>query len=263
MNQIGLAERCECDHQDDNSNSRKIEKRPLYNALKVLQTFNSWAFKRQQPTEPALLLETIERAIANMAPVGFVLYWGKGPRSSIASPDIACLNYLAQMIAKIEREYQPGATLTLITTDTHALHNGHAQDVVYSYFNEVAAAAQSHGFSCVHLSEVVEAARDFPDETDAMPEAGLLTKLEKCASKWYRGGHSITAGAAAYYRLNMLEKQAVELAFPGHIFTTFNNSDYRELFPKGLPVFYMYSLRKGFAAKPWFLDSEQCITNSS
>ena len=34
---------------------------------------------------------------------------------------------------------------------------------------------------------------------------------------------------------------------------TFNGSDVRDLFPSNMPIFYMYSLKRGTAEKPWFL----------
>src|SRR5436189_5478941 len=52
-------------------------------AEKVLQTFNTWAFKREQPDNPLLMLQLIAHSIAVGEPIPFVLYWGKGPRSAI------------------------------------------------------------------------------------------------------------------------------------------------------------------------------------
>jgi hypothetical protein len=51
----------------------------------------------------------------------------------------------------------------------------------------------------------------------------------------------------------MIERRAVELAFPSSIFVTFNGSELRSLFPDNLPIFYMYSVRRGISSKPWFL----------
>jgi L-tyrosine isonitrile synthase len=78
--------------------------------------------------------------------------------------------------------------------------------------------------------------------------------------KWYRGEGTVEQGALKYYRMNMVERRAVELAFPRSIFVTFNGSKMRGLFPKSLPIFYMYSLRRGFSVKPWFLpaDAARC-----
>jgi hypothetical protein len=55
----------------------------------------------------------------------------------------------------------------------------------------------------------------------------------------------------------MIEKRAVEFAFPRSIFITFNGSEFRSLLPKSLPIFYMYSLRRGVSVKPWFLPAPQ------
>ena len=83
----------------------------------------------------------------------------------------------------------------------------------------------------------------------------MLSQLIHSAARWYRGHHDIEAGARQYYALNMIEKDAVAQAFPDAIFITFNGSDIRALFPQTLPIFYMYSLKRGTAVKPWFLDS--------
>ena len=64
--------------------------------------------------------------------------------------------------------------------------------------------------------------------------------------------------------MNLIEQRVVERAFPGSIFVTFNGSDLRSLFPTQLPIFYMYSLRRGVAVKPWFLPAEpaKCDANA-
>jgi hypothetical protein len=64
--------------------------------------------------------------------------------------------------------------------------------------------------------------------------------------------------------MNMVETHAVELAFPGSIFITFSGSELRRLFPEHLPIFYMYSVRRGISVKPWFLpaDATPCTISS-
>src|SRR5712671_310424 len=58
---------------------------------KVLQSFNTRAFKREQPSDPDLMREIISESMSAGAPVPFILYWGKGPRSGLDRPDIECL----------------------------------------------------------------------------------------------------------------------------------------------------------------------------
>jgi hypothetical protein len=52
----------------------------------------------------------------------------------------------------------------------------------------------------------------------------------------------------------------VEISYPRSVFITFNGSEVRDLFPDSLPVFYMYSLKRGFSVKPWFIDADGTAT---
>jgi L-tyrosine isonitrile synthase len=259
---VPIANRNIASLRDGQKRDTAVKKRS-YDSQKILQSFNTWAFKRQQPTEPDLLFATVEAAVDALRPIQFVLYWGKGPRPYIDEPERTCLGFISQMTQRIHCAYGPGAQVTLILTDTHAEHNGHIRDVIDSYFAEVAEAARHHGFDTTCLSNIVTAQLTRIRSVTEAPSAELLAKLEPSAAKWYRGDEPVTAGAERYFHLNMIEKQAVEIQFPRAVFVTFNNSDYRVLFPDTLPVFYMYSLRKGFAVKPWFLNAEAWPANEN
>jgi len=223
----------------------------------VLRSFNTWAFKREQPADPQLMSRMISEAIALAEPVSFILYWGKGPRCRIGEPDIACLDYLGAFAQRVGDVYAPGATIGLIFTDTHAALNGHAPQEIQAYFTEVQAGAGERGFSTCWLSELTrstQAAAAFSIDDQPVPQE-MLQRLSTSAGKWYRGDGTAADGARKYFRMNMIEKRAVEIAFPRSIFVTFNGSDLRCLFPDHLPIFYMYSLRRGVSVKPWFLPA--------
>jgi hypothetical protein len=223
---------------------------------KVLQSFNTWAFKREQPAEPQVMLQFIAEAIRLAAPVPFVLYWGKGWRSRLDEPDVECLDYLAALARRVREVYPPGAAIKLIYTDTHAALNGHSPQSVSEYFAGVEVGARQRGFASCRLSELTRAAGAAAHAGDAANETvseDILLRLAACAAKWYRGEGSAEHGALKYYQMNMVEKRAVDLAFPGSIFITFNGSEFRSLFPDRLPIFFMYSLRRGVSIKPWFL----------
>jgi hypothetical protein len=235
-------------------------------AEKILQTFNTWAFKREQPSDTTLMIEVISRAISNAEPLPFALYWGKGPRCSLADPDIECLDFLRAFSDRVKHGYAPGAALNLIFTDTHAELNGHSKAGIENYFHEVDAVARERGMHTRWLSDLVRTSKISPGmdlNEEAIDEVTLL-KLVASARKWFRGPGTCEDGARTYYRLNMVERRAVEIAFPHLIFITFNGSDLRALFPQQLPIFYMYSLRRGFAVKPWFLPlgASPCTTTS-
>jgi hypothetical protein len=235
-------------------------------AEEVLHAFNTWHFKREQPADPHLMLQIISDAIGRQAPVSFVLYWGKGPRCSLGESDARCLDFLAGLASRVREAYLPGAAIELIFTDTHAELNGHSRQTMRKYFAEVEVAARQRGFGSCWLGQLTRtpeiAAADTRDN-EIVPEETLL-RLGVSAAKWYRGDGSAEHGALKYYRINMVEKRAVELAFPNAIFITFNGSKFRNLFPQHLPIFYMYSLRRGVSVKPWFLpaDAARCEGSS-
>lgn len=226
---------------------------------KVIQSFNTWAFKREQPCRPELLARTVARAIARQEPIRFVLYWGKGPRSDIATPEIQCLDYLGSLAARVRAVYAPGALFELVLTDSHALLNGHAPAALESYFSQVRRVATQRGFPCHLLGALTEAAAIDPASIDETVPDEAISLLTHSAKRWYRGEGSALEGAARYYKLNMIEKQVMERAFPDSIFVTFNGSEQRDLFPDGLPIFYMYSTKRGTAVKPWFQDAGDAL----
>jgi L-tyrosine isonitrile synthase len=231
-----------------------LQNTQIATAKRVIQSFNTWAFKREQPSSVDLLHSIVAAAIQRGAPIPFVLYWGKGPRRSLAVPDLQCLDYIASMGERIAEQYAPGALFNLLLTDTHAGLNEHAETDTKAYYAAIETAASARAFQCRYLSEVTRssAASLHPQESE-VPPAEVLEALTKSAAKWYRGDGTPSEGAVQYFELNMLEKRAVELEFPDTVFVTFNNSKHRILFPKSLPIFYMYSLKKGVAVKPWFV----------
>jgi hypothetical protein len=243
-----------------------VPSRTDVSAEKVLQSFNTWAFKREQPSDPQLMLAFIARAMRRSEPLSFALYWGKGPRWNLATPDIECLDFLARLGNRVEKAHAPGASLKLIFTDTHARHNGYTQIGTNRYFSEVDIAARMRGFDTCLLGDLVRgsevaARKEIYDES--VPPA-MVPMLMASARKWYRGDGSTEHGAVVYYRMNMIERRAVELAFPWSIFITFNGSEFRALLPQRLPIFYMYSLRRGTCMKPWFLplQAPACMPQS-
>lgn len=227
-------------------------------AEKILRAFNTWAFKREQPSDAPLLLQTIAHAAAAKEAVRFALYWGKGPRCHAAMPETQCLDFLATLKSRIGAVYAPGAALTLILTDTHAELNGHSREDIRQYFDDIETAAGQRGFATCWLGQLVKAAGILATAAplDEAVSEETLRRLIASAQKWYRGPATPQEGALTYLRMNLIEQRVVERAFPRSIFVTFNGSELRALFPRQLPIFYMYSLRRGVSVKPWFLPSE-------
>ncbi len=224
----------------------------------ILKSFNTRAFKREQPDSRDLMLRTISQAVARQEPISFMLYWGKGLRPVLATPELVCLNYLASMIARVAGSYVHGAHVSLVFTDTHAALNGHSQASIRSYFEDLTLAARRHQFDTSLLSTLIDATNLRPEEglDQRLPPDDMLTELLGSAAKWFRGKGTPRDGAIRYFQANMLERKVIEKAFPRSIFITFNGSQLRSLFPDSLPIFYMYSLRHGVSDKPWFLPPD-------
>jgi L-tyrosine isonitrile synthase len=225
--------------------------------VKVLQSFNTWAFKREQPETIERLLETIARAVETDRPLEFVMYWGKGPRHTIAQPEVQTLDYLESMMARVRATHRPGAKVVLIQTDTHARLNGHRDAHIARYFDEVRTLAHSRKMETTLLSKVVTEARDAGAlvgiDDQVPPPDEVLRSLIQSAIKWHFGGLDPEAAARAYFAQNMVERGAVQHVFPHAVFLTYNGSSVRALFPERMPIFYMYALKKGIAVKPWFM----------
>ena len=161
-------------------------------------------------------------------------------------------------MARVARAHAPGAALKLIFTDTHARLNGHSRASMQKYFAAMEAAANARRFETCWLTDLTKtagvAAGD--DHGDELAQHAMVSRLIPSARKWYRGLGGPEQGALIYYRMNLVERRAVELVFPRCIFLTFNGSELRGLFPEHLPIFYMYSLRRGISVKPWFLPPD-------
>ena len=233
-------------------------KKSSYCPETILRSFNTWSFKREQPSDQQMLLRVIADCIDRNEPIPFLFYWGKGPRCHIDEHDIKCMEYLMSMAHRISDAYEPGAAMRLIFTNTHATLNGYPKIGIDRYISEVEAEAHRRGFESSRLGDLIEQthAQAEDDFLDDLMSDELLEKLFISAVKWYHGEGTAEEGANKYLQMNMVEKRAVELAFPGAIFATFNSSKFRILFPKRQPIFYMYSLQRGVGVKPWFLPAE-------
>jgi L-tyrosine isonitrile synthase len=228
-------------------------------ADRILRAFNTWAFKREQPSNLCLMRSAVMKAVTGGNAIPFILYWGKGPRHTLAEPDTQCLEFLESFGVRIRTEYPTGAAITLLLTDTHAALNNHPADEVDHYFSAIEDACSDLGFKHRRLGQVTPPDLNTNHVTARSAEKlviprEILEALTQSATKWYGGDGAPKDGAARYFELNMEEKYAVEAQYPDSIFITFNGSKHRILFPDKLPIFYMYSLKKGIAVKPWFLD---------
>ena len=95
------------------------------------------------------MLQLIAEVVALRQPVPFVVYWGKGPRCKVDDPDVKCLDFLAALAHRVSAVYEPGASMKLVFTDTHARLNGYTELGIRSYRRAVEVEAASGGLNLV------------------------------------------------------------------------------------------------------------------
>ena len=225
---------------------------------KVLRSFNTWTFKREQPSDPQLLLRVVAEAIAAQKPVPFLLYWGKGPRHDVASPDLQCLDFLAALAERVRGAYTPGAAIKLILTDTHAELNGHTVQNIERYYDGIRLEAQRRGFDTCLLGQLVKSAGNLAtaaplDEVVSAETAGKPHR--QCAEMVSRRRHA--AGRRAGLSADEFDRATRRRTGISRFdLCHLQRQPAAPLFPRQLPIFYMYSLRRGIGVKPWFMSGE-------
>ncbi len=222
----------------------------------IISSFDTWKFKREQPLNYEKMKEVVQSAVDNYKPIKFVTYWGKGNKNNAGEPEKQTFNFLQEFFDRIRTVHLPGTELLILLTDTHAKLNGHSKESTKIYFDSVSNLAKSHEFKTTYLSELVTYDNDrlMPLVKSVDIEKGLFEILLNSAHKHYTSSNDYSVAAKLYYLQNQLERQKIDEKYQGCIFLTFNGSELNEIFPKTLPISYMYSTKKGTSVKPWFED---------
>lgn len=223
---------------------------------KIIESFDTWKFKREQPFNYEKLKQVVQATVDSSKPIKFVTYWGKGNKDKAGEPEKQTLNFLQEFFGRIKTIYPTGVELLILLTDTHAELNGHSQESTKTYFDSVKDLAQNYEFKTAYLSELVSYDKDrlLPLVESLNIGDGLFEILLNSAQKHYTVSDDYSLAAKLYYLQNQLERKRIDDDYPDYIFLTFNGSKLNDLFPKNLPIFYMYSTKKGHSAKPWFED---------
>ena len=221
-------------------------------ARKILNQFDTWSFKREQPHTREKLLETVLDRVTKSEPVSFVMYWGKGQRSRVGAPEEEAIEFLEKMFNRIRSVYDIGIEFTAVVTDTHATLNGHTATEIKDYFNSVETLLNKYNAKAILMSKVANVDLLNLESFMSDMDVPIPSEIFEMASRHYKG--SPEEGARKYVQLNQHEKKQIGSAFSNSIFLTNNGSSLNILFPKNLPIFYMYSIRKGNSQKPWFIE---------
>lgn len=220
----------------------------------IIEQFDTWAFKREQPNSDGLIFQAVKKAVVDDKPIPFVLYWGKGEKNIAGEPEIKALDFLESINSRIMKKYEFGAEFTLVFTDTHAKLNGYTDEDINRYYSSVKNMALQRKMKWLFMSEFVSL--DFEALTKEQEhqkiDKDVLELLKESSNKHFKRSSDSTLGARVYYTLNQKEKIEIERNFPDNIFITYSGSELNDIFPR-IPIFYMYSTEKGTSTKPWFV----------
>lgn len=238
-------------------NTTDTEKADARLAKTILDTFNTWKYKREQPNTEEKINQLILKQITENKPISFVMYWGKGDRNSISDIEDAALQYVSDMLKPIQQIYKQYIQLTLVLTDTHAELNGYSTVTIQGYFDSVRTLVAEYDFiETILMSELVPYQEEILLQVAGkIADADIPNVFYSSSEKHFQKYSDVQLGAKLYYLQNQIEKSAIEKHFSDCIFMTYNSSKWDGIHPIGLPIFHMYSLKKGTSVKPWFVDS--------
>lgn len=222
----------------------------------VLNSFNTWRFKSEQPKDKEAFLNIISNCINEDKPIKFALYWGKGDRNIAGVNEKAAFKYLSDFFNTLKKEYPKGSEVSIIFTDTHAKLNGYSNQTINEYYSSISKMTEADNFKTVLLSDLIGSSPDKPliTESEYKISDALFKKLKIACQKHDKSGRNIEEGAKLYFQQTQIENKIITQKYHDNIFLTYNSSDYNEVLPTSLPIFYMNSIRKGIKIKPWFMD---------
>lgn len=223
-------------------------------AHNILEVFNTWQYKREQPNTTQKILESILKNIQKKRPIPFVMYWGKGKKKTANTKEKEALAFLHKMLGGIKNIYPPGFTVKIIFTDTHATLNGYNENEIKQYYDSVSYLKTKYNFNFLYLSELVEYKEEVLLEKveDIKINPKLMNSLINSSKKHFKKEKDFVLGAKLYYLQNQIEKKIIDKTFSNSIFLTYNSNELDGILPEKIPLFYMYSLKKGTSIKPWF-----------
>ena len=216
----------------------------------IFDSFKTRKFKREQPSDENLFFEVICQSVKKNEPIKFVTYWWKGERNEMWEHETQALEFLHSMFENINQKYTHKTKLSIIYTDTHARINGFNGEEIELYERSLRNATEKYGYNVLLMSDILKLEKY--SEIDI--ESDFLDTLVVSASKHYKWNENIETIAKWYYQQNQNEKKQVAKMFENHIFLTYNGRSMNQLFPEKMPIFYMYSTKRGNSEKPWFKE---------
>ncbi len=233
-------------------------------------------------------IEILEKVFINSfgKTVNFIMYWGAGEKRRATKEDIQAILFVFGALKTIERSYNLKCDLIIIFTDTHAYLNGYSHEQTLDYFSDIIESLNIVNFNHIKMSDLIKPIlkEEGINNVNKLID-NIINKCNKCenmnslplprnirfeymakSAKRYSKRVSFTqshslifnspeSSANAYIQLNLKERIIVKEKFQKSIFITYVSEAEDFLLPS-LPIMRVFSVRKGFRSRPWFIKEE-------
>ncbi len=208
-----------------------------------------------KPRNEEKMRGVIRGNVGTKKPIRFFMLWGVWRKNGVDNTDFEAVGILDELLMGIRAVHGPGASLTIVLTDSHAELNGVEKKDIYGYDSYMAnfeRYARLKGYDTKRLSEILGKVNvgGVAEEAEKIEGSEIWENLASSAERYYSGENKLD-GARAYVRRRLAEKPMLAKIFDGSIFLTYNGPRYDALAPD-LPTLYIISNRKRESRKPWF-----------
>jgi hypothetical protein len=197
--------------------------------------------------------------IAQQAPIPFVGFWGVGDKPSADAIDNKYLDELNSIRQSVQRQYEPGTSITIIMADLHGQFNGFIEKAEdnnsSSYLAQIAKTLAEQNFQVAWLRDLyrkyslqlpnINDPIKFFDNYFSRSEVDAIYSKHK--ERYVRSAnshhqHDIDPKQAAYYYVEMRlnEREMLQREY-SHSFLLINGTKMASepLLPKSMPILYL------------------------
>lgn len=228
----------------------------------VVQTLaDRKVFRRSAGGVSQSLISYFRGALIENAPLRFSAFWGVGRKGQVDDPEKFAVQFMQDWMARVASLLELEWHCDFLLTDTHALANGIAQDLIDRYclsaidtlqgphcgFQRLTAFLTKEG-----LANVLDLASSWDQDGllwESLPEA-IKSELSRLA-----GIHACDRephmAAMLYVKLNTIESAILSRSLVGRAFVTYLPPSFAFLLPS-LPLIHTYVGPDHLVRRPWF-----------
>jgi hypothetical protein len=207
---------------------------------------------------------TVALAMARKRVVDVTMLWGVGTRNCVGIWEESALKHLGRLDSAVKKSWALGLGFTIIFADIHAGLNNIPHDIVKQYLESLRCLLTATPFDVklvllsslwgeagFQIEDVLSCAR----LTEKSTKSYNFPRLVESARKRFHGGDP-EKGARDYLAAREVDNKVITSFYPQAIHATYNDPESMKwLQPSGVPVIYLWSIKKGRSMPPWFFNN--------